>query len=56
MELRKKLEKMSHRVDVAEGVIMQDMEGMESKRLDHATDIVLKFEDRYASKLHRHSD
>ena len=45
-EYRKRLEKMSHRVDSAEGFIMADLEGMESKRLDQATRIASEFEDR----------
>ncbi|XP_039268958.2 coiled-coil domain-containing protein 180-like isoform X2 [Styela clava] len=49
--LRKKLEKMSQRVDAAEGVIMHDLEGMESKRLDQATEVITKFEDRFRNHM-----
>ena len=46
MPLRKKLEKVSQRVDNAEGVVMKDLEGMESKRIETATDFVNKVEDK----------
>nr|CAB3228335.1 coiled-coil domain-containing protein 180-like [Phallusia mammillata] len=49
--LRKKLEKMAQKVDISEGAIMKDLEGMESKRMDQATDVVNKFEDRFKSHL-----
>ena len=45
-EYRKKLEKMSHKIDSAEGFIMADLEGMESKRLDQAMKVSSEFEDR----------
>ncbi len=45
-EYRKKLEKMAAKIDSAEGFIMSDLEGMESKRLDQATKISNEFEDR----------
>ncbi|XP_078489424.1 coiled-coil domain-containing protein 180-like [Ciona intestinalis] len=49
--LRKRLEKMSQRVDASEGAVMRDLEGMESKRIDQATEIVNKFEDRFRNHL-----
>lgn len=45
-EYRKRLEKMSHRVDGAEGSIMSELEGMESKRLEVASKVASEFEDR----------
>ena len=51
-EYRKKLEKMSHKIDSAEGFIMADLEGMESKRLDQAMKVSSEFEDR--SVIGRH--
>lgn len=45
-DFRKKLEKMGQKIDSAEGYIMSDLEGMESKRLDQATKISAEFEDR----------
>ena len=45
-DFRKKLEKMSHKIDSAEGFIMADLEGMESKRLDQAMKISNEFQDR----------
>ncbi|XP_076821823.1 coiled-coil domain-containing protein 180-like isoform X2 [Clavelina lepadiformis] len=49
--LRKKLEKMSQKVDAAEGVVMRDLEGMESRRLDQATELTHKFEDKFRNHL-----
>ena len=46
-EYRKRLEKMAQKIDSAEGFIMADLEGMESKRLEQATKIAAEFEDRY---------
>ncbi len=37
---------MAAKIDSAEGFIMSDLEGMESKRLDQATKISNEFEDR----------
>jgi len=45
-DYKKKLEKQSKRIDEAEGSIMSDLEGMESKRLEQATKVALEFEDR----------
>ena len=45
-EYRKRLEKMAQKIDSAEGFIMSDLEGMESKRLEQATKISHEFEDR----------
>ena len=45
-DFRKKLEKMSTKIDSAEGFVMADLEGMESKRLDQAMKISNEFEDR----------
>lgn len=44
--LRKRLEKMSQRVDNAEGAVMRDLEGMESKRIEQGTEWVNKAEER----------
>ncbi|XP_074654547.1 coiled-coil domain-containing protein 180-like [Tubulanus polymorphus] len=46
-DYRKLLEKMSHKIDAMEGVIMTDLEGMESKRLEQATKVSHEFEDRF---------
>ena len=48
-DYRKRLEKMSNKIDENEGSIMSDLEGMESKRLDQATKVAMEFEDRYQS-------
>ena len=45
-DYRKRLEKMAQKIDSAEGFIMADLEGMESKRLDQGTKIANEFEDR----------
>ena len=45
-EYRKKLEKMAQKIDSAEGFILADLEGMESKRLDQASKTTTQFEDR----------
>ena len=37
---------MAQKIDAAEGFIMTDLEGMESKRLEQATKISNEFEDR----------
>ncbi|XP_025113780.1 coiled-coil domain-containing protein 180-like isoform X2 [Pomacea canaliculata] len=50
-EYRKRLEKMSHRVDGAEGSIMSELEGMESKRLEVASKVASEFEDRFKSHM-----
>uniref|UniRef100_H2Z2Y9 DUF4455 domain-containing protein n=1 Tax=Ciona savignyi TaxID=51511 RepID=H2Z2Y9_CIOSA len=47
----KRLEKMSQRVDASEGAVMRDLEGMESKRIDQASEIVNRFEDRFRNHL-----
>ena len=44
--LRKKLEKTSQRVDNAEGIVMKDLEGMESRRIEMATDFVNKLDEK----------
>jgi len=49
--LRKKLEKVSQRVDNAEGIVMKDLEGMESKRIETATDFVNKVEEKWENIL-----
>lgn len=46
-DYRKRLEKMSQKIDASEGVIMTDLEGMEAKRLEQATKVAVEFEDRY---------
>ncbi|ELU16401.1 hypothetical protein CAPTEDRAFT_163477 [Capitella teleta] len=46
-EYRKKLEKMSQKIDSSEGFIMADLEGMESKRLEQASKVAREFEDRF---------
>ncbi|KAJ8300120.1 hypothetical protein KUTeg_021639 [Tegillarca granosa] len=50
-DYRKKLDKQSQKIDMAEGSIMSDLEGMESKRLDQATKVALEFEDRFKSHM-----
>ena len=45
-EYRKRLEKMSQKIDSSEGFIMADLEGMESKRLEQAAKVAREFEDR----------
>lgn len=50
-EYRKRLEKMSDKIDSAEGSIMSELEGMESKRLDVATKVSNEFEDRFKSHM-----
>ncbi|XP_019644127.1 PREDICTED: uncharacterized protein LOC109485134 [Branchiostoma belcheri] len=45
-EYRKKLERMANKIDSAEGFVMADLEGMEARRLDQATEVVNKFEHR----------
>ncbi|CAH1787861.1 unnamed protein product [Owenia fusiformis] len=50
-EYRKRLEKMSNKIDSSEGFIMADLEGMEAKRLDHATKVAAEFEDRFKSHM-----
>ena len=47
-DFRKKLDKMSQKIDSTEGSVMSDLEGIESKRLDQATKIANEFEDRCA--------
>ncbi|XP_043914331.1 coiled-coil domain-containing protein 180 [Protopterus annectens] len=44
---RRKLEKMSGRIDSTEGFILADLEGMESKWLEQATEFLSKFEDKF---------
>ena len=43
---KKQLGSMSSRIDKAEGLIMSDMEGIESKRLDHAHKITAEFQNK----------
>ncbi|KAL8612782.1 hypothetical protein ACOMHN_033452 [Nucella lapillus] len=50
-EYRKRLEKMANKIDTAEGSIMSELEGMESKRLDVATKVSNEFEDRFKSHM-----
>ncbi|KAK7094377.1 coiled-coil domain-containing protein 180-like isoform X2 [Littorina saxatilis] len=50
-EYRKRLEKMSSKIDTAEGSIMSELEGMESKRLEVATKVSNEFEDRFKSHM-----
>ncbi|XP_050389125.1 coiled-coil domain-containing protein 180 isoform X2 [Patella vulgata] len=50
-EYRKKLEKMSQKIDQVEGSIMSDLEGMESKRLEQGTKVANEFEDRFKSHM-----
>ncbi|XP_015765794.1 PREDICTED: uncharacterized protein LOC107344618 [Acropora digitifera] len=45
-EYRKRLERMANKIDSAEGSVMAELEGMESKRLEAATDFAGKLEDR----------
>ncbi len=45
-DYKKRLEKIAQKIDSTEGVIMSDLEGMESKRLEQATKIAADFEDR----------
>lgn len=42
---------MAQKIDSTEGVIMTDLEGMESKRLDQASKISNEFEDRWENGL-----
>ncbi|EDV27523.1 uncharacterized protein TRIADDRAFT_53285 [Trichoplax adhaerens] len=49
-EFRKKLEKLSRKIDKEEGLILADLEGMETKRLENANEIASKFLDK--SKHH----
>ena len=48
---KKKLEKLAIKIDSAEGFVMADLEGMETRRLEQALDIANKFEDRYVGKV-----
>ncbi|XP_066293451.1 coiled-coil domain-containing protein 180-like [Branchiostoma lanceolatum] len=50
-EYRKKLERMANKIDSAEGFVMADLEGMEARRLEQATEVVNKFEDRFKNHL-----
>ncbi|KAK7495731.1 hypothetical protein BaRGS_00012951, partial [Batillaria attramentaria] len=50
-EYRRRLEKMSNKINTAEGSIMSELEGMESKRLDVATKVSNEFEDRFKSHM-----
>lgn len=43
---KKKLEKLANKIDSSEGFVMADLEGMEARRLEQATEIANKFEDR----------
>lgn len=42
---------MASKIDSSEGSFMAELEGMESKRLEAATDYAGKLEDRYAISL-----
>ncbi|XP_014340840.2 coiled-coil domain-containing protein 180 [Latimeria chalumnae] len=44
---RRRLEKLAGRIDVIEGFFMADVEGMESKCLEEATEVISKFEDKF---------
>ncbi|PIK36653.1 putative coiled-coil domain-containing protein [Apostichopus japonicus] len=48
---KKKLEKLANKIDSAEGFVMADLEGMETRRLEQATEIANKFEDRFKNHL-----
>ncbi|XP_072015860.1 coiled-coil domain-containing protein 180-like [Amphiura filiformis] len=48
---KKKLEKLANKIDSAEGFVMADLEGMEARRLEQATEIANKFEDRFKHHL-----
>ncbi|XP_002742433.1 coiled-coil domain-containing protein 180-like [Saccoglossus kowalevskii] len=50
-DYKKKLEKLSHRIDSSEGFIMADLEGMEAKRLEQASHVASTFEDRFKNHL-----
>lgn len=50
-EYRKKLERMASKIDSSEGSFMAELEGMESKRLEAATDFAGKLEDRFKNHL-----
>lgn len=50
-EYRKKLERMASKIDSSEGSFMAELEGMESKRLEAATDYAGKLEDRFKNHL-----
>jgi len=50
-EYRKKLERMASKIDTSEGSFMGELEGMESKRLEAATDYAGKLEDRFKNHL-----
>ncbi|XP_046845150.1 coiled-coil domain-containing protein 180-like [Xenia sp. Carnegie-2017] len=50
-EYRKKLERLANKIDVAEGTIMGELEGMESKRLEAALEYAGKLEDRFKYHL-----
>ncbi|XP_064648966.1 coiled-coil domain-containing protein 180-like isoform X2 [Lineus longissimus] len=50
-EYRKRLEKMSHKIDSSEGFIMSDLEGMEAKHLEKATKVSNEFEDRFKNHM-----
>ncbi|XP_033116151.1 coiled-coil domain-containing protein 180-like [Anneissia japonica] len=48
---KKKLEKLATKIDSAEGFVMADLEGMEARRLQQASEIATKFEDRFKHHL-----
>ena len=48
---RKNLDKYSHKVDDAEGVVMSELEGIEAKWLKRANQLAVDFEDRYMCAL-----
>ncbi|XP_071948250.1 coiled-coil domain-containing protein 180-like [Antedon mediterranea] len=48
---KKRLEKLATKIDSSEGFVMADLEGMESRRLQQASEIATKFEDRFKNHL-----
>ncbi|KAM7451254.1 hypothetical protein ABFA07_001297 [Porites harrisoni] len=50
-EYRKKLERMANKIDTSEGSFMAELEGMETRRLEAATDYAGKLEDRFKNHL-----
>ena len=43
---------MANKIDSAEGSVMAELEGMESKRLEAATEFAGKLEDRLVQHMH----
>ncbi|CAB3987990.1 Hypothetical predicted protein, partial [Paramuricea clavata] len=50
-DYRKKLERMANKIDQAEGTIMAELEGMESKRYEAAHEYAGKLDDRFKHHL-----